>query len=400
MEREKVQRIYKTIMLVVLVAVITFIGTTVLVYNKLGGLSGIKYVMIGDDGGSSSLLSRLKTVVDKYYLGEYDEEKMKEEAAKGYIEGLGDEYSEYITAEEYEEFSKEVYGSFIGIGIYYGKTIDDEMVIVETIGNSAAEKAGLQAGDIITKVDDFEVTESTSTDEVSDRIKGEEGTQVSIEVLREEQKLTFNITRENVKLHYIKAEVLENNIGYMKVTSFDEETSEEFKTRLEELLSQNVKSLIIDLRNNGGGIVQEATKIADYLLDKGQKIIITKDKEGNEEITYSEQDKITDLPIVVLTNGYTASSAEILASALKDNNRAQIVGIKTYGKGVIQNVYRLTDGSALKLTTQEYYTALGNKLNEIGIEPNVEVELPDGVNIYNVPEEQDTQLQKAIELLK
>lgn len=400
MEREKVQRIYKTIMLVVLVAVITFIGTTVLVYNKLGGSSGIKYVMIGDDGGSSSLLSRLKTVVDKYYLGEYDEEKMKEEAAKGYIEGLGDEYSEYITAEEYEEFSKEVYGSFIGIGIYYGKTIDDEMVIVETIGNSAAEKAGLQAGDIITKVDDFEVTESTSTDEVSDKIKGQEGTQVSIEVLREEQKLTFNITRENVKLHYIKAEVLENNIGYMKVTSFDEETSQEFKTRLEELLSQNVKSLIIDLRNNGGGIVQEATQIADYLLDKGQKIIITKDKEGNEEITYSEQDKITDLPIVVLTNGYTASSAEILASALKDNNRAQIVGIKTYGKGVIQNVYRLTDGSALKLTTQEYYTALGNKLNEIGIEPNVEVELPDGVNIYNIPEEQDTQLQKAVELLK
>lgn len=400
MEREKVQRIYKTIMLVVLVAVITFIGTTVLVYNKLGGSSGIKYVMIGDDGGSSSLLSRLKTVVDKYYLGEYDEEKMKEEAAKGYIEGLGDEYSEYITAEEYEEFSKEVYGSFIGIGIYYGKTIDDEMVIVETIGNSAAEKAGLQAGDIITKVDDFEVTESTSTDEVSDKIKGQEGTQVSIEVLREEQKLTFNITRENVKLHYIKAEVLENNIGYMKVTSFDEETSQEFKTRLEELLSQNVKSLIIDLRNNGGGIVQEATQIADYLLDKGQKIIITKDKEGNEEITYSEQDKITDLPIVVLTNGYTASSAEILASALKDNNRAQIVGIKTYGKGVIQNVYRLTDGSALKLTTQEYYTALGNKLNEIGIEPNVEVELPDGVNIYNIPKEQDTQLQKAVELLK
>ena len=400
MEREKVQRIYKTIMLVVLVAVITFIGTTVLVYNKLGGSSGIKYVMIGDDGGSSSLLSRLKTVVDKYYLGEYDEEKMKEEAAKGYIEGLGDEYSEYITAEEYEEFSKEVYGSFIGIGIYYGKTIDDEMVIVETIGNSAAEKAGLQAGDIITKVDDFEVTESTSTDEVSDKIKGQEGTQVSIEVLREEQKLTFNITRENVKLHYIKAEVLENNIGYMKVTSFDEETSQEFKTRLEELLSQNVKSLIIDLRNNGGGIVQEATQIADYLLDKGQKIIITKDKEGNEEITYSEQDKITDLPIVVLTNGYTASSAEILASALKDNNRAQIVGIKTYGKGVIQNVYRLTDGSALKLTTQEYYTALGNKLNEIGIEPNVEVELPDGVNIYNIPKEQDTQLKKAVELLK
>ena len=400
MEHEKAQRIYKTIMLVVLVAVITFIGTTVLVYNKLGGSSGTKYVMIGNDSGSSSLLSRLKTVVDKYYLGEYDEEEMKEQAAKGYIEGLGDEYSEYITAEEYEEFSKEVYGSFVGIGIYYGKTVDNEMVIVSTIGNSVAEKAGIKAGDIITKVDDFEVTEDTETSEVSDRIKGEEGTQVTIEVLRDEQKLTFNITRENVKLHYINSEIIENDIGYIEITSFDEETASEFKTKLEELLSQNVKSLIIDLRNNGGGIVQEATQIADYLLDKGQKIIITKDKNGNEEVTMSKQEKITDLPIVVLTNSYTASSAEILTSALKDNNRAQVVGIKTYGKGVIQNVYRLTDGSALKLTTQEYYTALGNKLNEIGIEPNVEVELPDGVNIYNVSREQDTQLQKAIELLK
>lgn len=400
MEHEKAQRIYKTIMLVVLVAVITFIGTTVLVYNKLGGSSGTKYVMIGNDSGSSSLLSRLKTVVDKYYLGEYEEEEMKEQAAKGYIEGLGDEYSEYITAEEYEEFSKEVYGSFVGIGIYYGKTVDNEMVIVSTIGNSVAEKAGIKAGDIITKVDDFEVTEDTETSEVSDRIKGEEGTQVTIEVLRDEQKLTFNITRENVKLHYINSEIIENDIGYIEITSFDEETASEFKTKLEELLSQNVKSLIIDLRNNGGGIVQEATQIADYLLDKGQKIIITKDKNGNEEVTMSKQEKITDLPIVVLTNAYTASSAEILTSALKDNNRAQVVGIKTYGKGVIQNVYRLTDGSALKLTTQEYYTALGNKLNEIGIEPNVEVELPDGVNIYNVSREQDTQLQKAIELLK
>ena len=400
MEHEKAQRIYKTIMLVVLVAVITFIGTTVLVYNKLGGSSGTKYVMIGNDSGSSSLLSRLKTVVDKYYLGEYEEEEMKEQAAKGYIEGLGDEYSEYITAEEYEEFSKEVYGSFVGIGIYYGKTVDNEMVIVSTIGNSVAEKAGIKAGDIITKVDDFEVTEDTETSEVSDRIKGEEGTQVTIEVLRDEQKLTFNITRENVKLHYINSEIIENDIGYIEITSFDEETASEFKTKLEELLSQNVKSLIIYLRNNGGGIVQEATQIADYLLDKGQKIIITKDKNGNEEVTMSKQEKITDLPIVVLTNAYTASSAEILTSALKDNNRAQVVGIKTYGKGVIQNVYRLTDGSALKLTTQEYYTALGNKLNEIGIEPNVEVELPDGVNIYNVSREQDTQLQKAIELLK
>lgn len=401
MEYEKKQRIYKTIMLVILVAVITFIVTTVMLYNKIGGNSGnVKYVMIGGDSSSTSLISRLKNVVDKYYLGDTDEQKMSESAAKGYIEGLEDEYSEYITAEEYAEFSQEIYGSFVGIGIYFGKNTNDEMMVVSTIENSVAEKAGLQSGDIITKVDDYEVTTDSTTSEVSAKIKGEEGTKVKMEILREGEKMTFEITRENVKLHYVKAEVLDNNIGYITVSSFDEGTADEFKNKLEELQSKNVKSLIIDLRNNGGGIVQEATQIADYLLDKDQKIIITKDKQGKEEITLSKEDKITDLPVVVLVNGYTASSSEILASALKDNNRAKVVGTKTYGKGVIQNVYRLTDGSALKLTTHEYYTAIGNKINKLGITPTEEVELPDGVNVYNIPRDKDTQLKKAIELLK
>ena len=156
MEYEKKQRIYKTIMLVILVAVITFIVTTVMLYNKIGGNSGnVKYVMIGGDSSSTSLISRLKNVVDKYYLGDTDEQKMSESAAKGYIEGLEDEYSEYITAEEYAEFSQEIYGSFVGIGIYFGKNTNDEMMVVSTIENSAAEKAGLQSGDIITKVDDY-----------------------------------------------------------------------------------------------------------------------------------------------------------------------------------------------------------------------------------------------------
>lgn len=401
MEYEKKQRIYKTIMLVILVAVITFIVTTVMLYNKIGGNSGnVKYVMIGGDSSSTSLISRLKNVVDKYYLGDTDEQKMSESAAMGYIEGLEDEYSEYITAEEYAEFSHEIYGSFVGIGIYFGKNTNDEMMVVSTIENSAAEKAGLQSGDIITKVDDYEVTTDSKTSEVSAKIKGEEGTKVKMEILREGEKMTFEITRENVKLHYVKAEVLDNNIGYITVSSFDEGTADEFKNKLEELQSKNVKSLIIDLRNNGGGIVQEATQIADYLLDKDQKIIITKDKQGKEEITLSKEDKITDLPVVVLVNGYTASSSEILASALKDNNRAKVVGTKTYGKGVIQNVYRLTDGSALKLTTHEYYTAIGNKINKLGITPTEDVELPDGVNVYNIPRDKDTQLKKAIELLK
>ena len=403
MEYEKKQRIYKTVMLIVLVAVITFMVTTVTIYNKLGDTSNIKYVLVGGDENTSErngTISNLKSVVEKYYLGEYDEAKMNDYAAKGYIAGLGDEYSEYITAEEYEEFSQEVYGSFIGIGIYFGKDANNKMVVVEPIGNSPAEKAGIKPGDYITKVDNYEITEESTATQVSDKIKGEAGTKVKLEVQRGEEKLTFEITRESIKLHYIETEVLEDNIGYISITSFDEGTANEFKTKLEDLISKNVKSLIIDLRNNSGGIVQEATQMADYLLDKDKTIIITKDKDGKEEVTKSKQDKLTDLPIVVITNSQTASSAEILASALKDNDRAKVVGKKTYGKGVIQNVYRLADGGALKLTTSEYYTALGNKINGVGVYPTDEVELPDGVNIYSVTREKDTQLDKAIELLK
>ncbi len=399
MSYEKKQRIYKTIMLVVLVAVISFIAATVMVYNKLEGTTETKYVMVGN-GGASDTLSRLKTVVEKYYLGEYDEEKMETEAARGYIEGIGDEYSEYIPKDEYEQFSEDIMGSLTGIGIYYGKTEDGEMLIVSPIENSVAEKAGIKAGDIIKKVDDYEVTSESTTTEVSEKIKGEVGTKVTLEILRDGETKTFEMTRENVKLHYVKTKVLENNIGYISMVSFDDDTAEEFKTKLEDLISQGVKSIIIDLRNNGGGIVQEATRIADYFLEKGKTIITVKDKNGKEEVTAAEENPITDLPVVVLVNAYTASSSEILTSALKDNGRAEVVGVKTYGKGVIQNIYRLSDGGAIKLTTHEYYTAAGSKLNGIGITPNYEVELPDGVNVYNIPEDKDTQLDKAIELLK
>lgn len=399
MSYEKKQRIYKTIMLVVLVAVISFITATIMTYNKIGGETQTKYVVVGNNSASDTL-TRLKSVVEKYYLGEFDENKMKTEAAKAYIGGIGDEYSEYISKEEYEQFSTDVTGSLIGIGIYFGQTVDKEMIIIAPIENSVAEKAGILSGDIIKKVDDYVVTEDSTTSEVSDHIKGEVGQKVKLEILRDGETKTFEMVRENVKLHYVKTKMLENKIGYMNLASFDEDTAEEFKTKLQELIKDGAKSLIIDLRNNGGGIVQEATEIANYFLEKGQKIISIKNKNGEEQITVAEKNRITDLPLVLLVNSQTASSSEILASALQDNGRAQIVGTKTFGKGVIQNIYRMSDGAALKLTTHEYYTANGNKINGLGIEPNHKVQLPNGVNIYSVPEDKDTQLDKAIELLK
>lgn len=192
---------------------------------------------------------------------------------------------------------------------------------------------------------------------------------------------------------------MENNIGYIQIPSFDETTSSEFKTKFEELQKQNIKSLVIDLRNNGGGIVSEALKIADFIADKDSVLLYEVDKNGKETVKKSENDPIVNMPIIVLVNGNTASSSEILAGALKDLGKATIVGTKTYGKGVIQQILTVKDGSGIKLTVEEYQTPNRNRINKIGIEPNETVELPSDVeSVLNVPEDKDTQLQKAQEI--
>ena len=194
---------------------------------------------------------------------------------------------------------------------------------------------------------------------------------------------------------------MQNNIGYIEFSSFDEGTANEFKAKFEELSKQGIKSLIIDLRNNGGGIVDEALEIADYILAKDDVILYEVDKNNKEKIEKAKNDPIINMPIVVLTNENTASSSEILAGALKDHNKAKIVGKKTYGKGVIQQLLTLPDGSGLKITAEEYLTPNKTKINKIGIEPDEKVELPDTVkNVLTIEEKDDTQLQKAIEMLK
>ena len=232
-------------------------------------------------------------------------------------------------------------------------------------------------------------------------MKGIEGTTVKIQVLRGDETKDFIVERKSVRVNPIESNVYDDNIGYIKISSFDEGCSAEFEEKLNDLKSKNIQSLIIDLRNNGGGIVDEATAIADLFTDKNSTLLITKDKAGNEDITYAQKDKAIDVPIIVLTNENTASASEILAGALKDNNVARIVGTTTFGKGVIQELLTMKDGSGLKLTTSEYYTPNRNKINKVGIEPDEKVELPDEYkNAITVPQDQDTQLNKAIELLK
>ncbi len=392
MNNEKTQKIYKIIMLIILVAFITFTITTIFLYKNNFG--DTKYVLVSNDNGDlASDLARFRAIIDEYYLGEVDDNKLKESAIKGYIEGLGDEYSEYITKEEYEEYKINIMGNYVGIGIYMSVYKDtDEIVILSPIEGSPAEEVGILPGDIILKVNGIEY-DGEHLDEASAAIKGEEGTKVKIEIKRNEEIINLEVERRKVIVNPVKSEIKNGNIGYIKLTSFDEDTSKIFKEKYEELQKQNINSLIIDLRDNGGGIVQEALTIADYMLEKDAKMLITVNKKENEEIEKSKYDPIITIPVVILVNENSASASEILAGALKDNNRAKIIGTKTYGKGVIQELLTLKDGSAIKLTTEEYYTPNRTKINNVGIEPDELVE-----NDENVKE--DLQLKKAIEMVK
>ncbi len=404
MEEKKRRKVYKMIMLVVLVAFITFLCTSIGMYQIFINSNTEKSSILATTASNSDItttLNRYKKIIDKYYLGEIDEEKLKEGAIKGYIEGLDDPYTEYISKEDMKDYLDDTMGNFVGIGIYMVKNTEvNKIQILAPIKNSPAEKAGILPGDLIIAVDDVTYTgEDMSV--VSNKIKGEEGSSVKVEIMRENETKTFDLKRESIKVNPVEGKVLENQIGYIAFSSFDEGTAKDFKAKYEELQKQGIQSLIIDLRNNGGGIVDEALEIADYITDKGSILLYEVDKNNKEEIKKSENEPIINLPIVILTNENTASSSEILAGALKDLGKAKICGIKTYGKGVIQQVLTLADGSGLKITAEKYLTPNKTEINKIGIEPDEKVELPDTIkNVLLVEERDDTQLQKAIQMLK
>lgn len=403
MKQKKSYEIYRTIMIITLTAFITFLITTIVGYHYITNGNG-KLMLLGtdvEDEDIETLLQTYRELIDKYYLGEIDENDLKEGAVRGYIDGLGDPYTEYISKEEMEEYMQDTLGNYVGIGIYMTtNTKNGHIVVLATMKGSPAETVGLKPGDEIIKVDDEDCTTKNST-EVSNKIKGEEGTTVKLEILRDNETLTFEVKRENIKVNPVEGKVINNNIGYIKFTSFDETTAEDFKKTYEDLAKQNVNSLIIDLRNNGGGLVNQAVDIADYFLEKDKVVIYEVDKNGNEDAEMSENDPIINMPVVILVNENTASASEILAGSLKDYGKATIVGTTTYGKGIIQQILTFKDGSGLKITTEEYQTPNHNKINKVGIEPDEIVELPDTIeNELDIPENQDTQLQKAIEILK
>ena len=404
MEENKNQT-YNKILLIVLTACITCVITIAVIFGFfINGEQVGKYVLVNNSKENEEItqqLNKYKTIIDKYFLGDVNQEKLNEGAIKGYIEGLGDPYTEYISKEDMKDYLEDTKGNFVGIGIYMTTDKEKDLIkVLSTIKDSPAEKMGIKAGDLIETVDGEKYT-SEDLNTISNKIKGVEGSTVKLKILRDNNELEFEVARQKIIVNQVEGKVIDNNIGYIQVPSFDETTSSEFKEKYQELQKQNIKGLIIDLRNNGGGIVSEALKIADYMTDKDSILLYEIDKNKNETVKKSEKDPIVNVPVILLVNENTASSSEILAGALKDLGKAKVVGKTTYGKGIIQEILTLPDGSGLKITTEEYQTPNRVKIHKVGIEPDEKVELPKTVkSIGNLDEKDDTQLQKAIEMLK
>ncbi len=401
-EEKKYMTRVKVIIAVMITFVITFCGT-IFVYDKYLSSKGLMINSYKSSDNIVDQINALRTVIEEKYKGEIDDDKLTQAALKGYVEGLGDEYTEFLTSDEWEDLDSSL-SEFVGIGVYMSQLKStNETIIIGTIDDDTpAAKAGIKAGDIIKEIN-LEDVSTKGSEYISSKIKGTAGSTVKIKVLRGEEELTFDVERAEIKVYKIKHEMLQNNIGYIDFDSFTDTSYNEFKTAYEDLKNNGATSLIVDLRNNTGGYVDSALNIADMFVDSGKALLITEDKNGNRYTQSSKNSKEIDMPVVVLVNEYTASASEILTGILKDYNLATIVGTTTYGKGVIQEVYPdvlgKDIGGALKVTVSEYFTPNGNKINKVGIEPDEKVELDDSEST-DITKDTDTQLKKAIEILK
>lgn len=398
--RNNKNSVFKTIMTIIATALVTFIVTSIWV----AGQSGIKTTesTIGDGAKSTKLSSKLAVIrskIDSVFVGDINENALIEGAVKGYVEGLNDVYTEYYTPEEMAEFTEETMGEYVGIGVYLTKdSVNNQIVIYGTMNNSPAQNAGIKAGDIVVSVDGEEC-DGDNYDTITNKIKGKEGTKVKIGILREKEEITVDVERKKIEVEHVEFQVINENIGYIYISSFEGNVGTQFQKAYKELEGKGIKSLIIDIRNNGGGIVSEVLDIADLMTDKDQNLLIEKDKDGKEEIKKSKKDKTINMPIVLLVNEYSASASEILAGILKENvSNAKVIGNTTYGKGVIQTLFSLSDKSGLKITTNEYFTPNHNKINKVGIEPDEKIT---GYTFTGkIDLEKDKQLIRALEILK
>ena len=346
-------------------------------------------------------IEELLAYIDLYYNDEYDAEDVRDAIYKGTMSGLGDPYSVYYTADDYKDLQISTSGNYYGIGAGLAQNANTmEVRVSKVYEGTPAEKAGLQDGDQILKVDDIEAT-SMELSELVKNIRGEEGTTVHLQVYREstEETLELDVERANVDLPSVSCEMLEDGIGYIQISEFQSNTATQFKAAVAELQGQNMKSMIVDVRSNPGGLITSVVDILDQILPEGI-VVYTEDKYGKRE-EYTSDSKCMKLPIAVLVNENSASASEIFAGAIKDYDYGTLIGTKTFGKGIVQSVYPLEDGDAIKITTAKYYTPKGNYIHKVGIEPDITLEYDySGPKDKKYDKQYDNQLQKAVEILE
>lgn len=348
---------------------------------------------------TQSKIKEIRKYIDETFLykDKIDEEALQEQAIKGYVNGLGDPYTVYYNEEETRELFETTTGEFGGIGVVIKQDqTTGLLVFVDVYENSPGEKAGFRYGDLVYKVDGQDVTQM-DMDTIVSMIRGEVGSTVEITVLRgaDHKEYTGTAKRALIENDTVEYEMKEGQLGYISVSGFEDVTYKQFKEALDELTEQQMKGLVIDLRNNPGGNLNTVCEMLDLILPKGV-IVSVKDRDGNGQKYMSDDKEQLQVPLVVLINQYSASASEIFAGAVKDNGIGTLVGLTTYGKGVVQNVYRLSDGTSFKVTSSEYFTPKGKNIHGIGIKPDVEVAYEyDATN-----PEYDNQLEKALDVLK
>lgn len=374
-------KLLKKIIAVLFIAIISSISTL-----------GIIYYALGFNQTSFTNLMRFITAyrfIETKYVNDTDDVSLIDGAIDGMVKSLNDPHSNYLSPQKYQTLMEQTEGSFAGIGVIMGMDNEQKIHIVGVMENSPGQQAGLQIGDEILAVDGVNVNEM-AFDEVATHVRGQAGTNVVLSILRDNNTQDFIITRDNIKLNTVAHKMLANNIGYIQIVSFSEDTANEFNTAYEDLTKQGMNSLILDLRNNPGGLLTSCVEIAKKLVPKGEIVSIV-DKQGNKESFSSELDTPT-YPLVVLINENSASASEILSGAIQDTKAGTIVGTTSYGKGSVQTILPMFEQDAVKLTIAKYYTPSGRSIDGIGITPDIEINLTEN-------DTTDIQLAKAIEVL-
>ncbi len=353
------------------------------------------------DSATVQKLNYLESLIDEEYLDEKDEDSLREGLYAGLMSGLNDPYSVYYTAEQYKELNTSNEGSYVGIGAVLQKDEDGGAQIIQLYEGGSGEQAGLKKGDVLKAVDGEDVTEKETAD-IAAMIRESDKDSVTLTIQRAEQKETLDIKVEirDVEIQTVSHEMLDDETGYIRISEFSEVTSNQYKKAFEDLQDKGMKKLVVDLRNNPGGLLNAVCDVLRQILPEGL-IVYTEDKNGKKEEEKCDGKNELNMPLAVLVNGSSASASEIFAGAVKDYGIGTIVGTTTYGKGVVQTIQPLTDGSAVKITIAKYFTPKGNDINKKGITPDVEAELSEGsADWTELTHEEDTQLQAALKEIR